>query len=183
MTRKRLRLTAVVGAALLLAGCGSSLPSPPGGPQTAATTQCAAISSGSTAAIAACAQGYAGAVAGRSLHAACLFGTGAVTAQENIRDCRYGFVTAPTGPKLSATAAPSAVAAVDCAGISHGSSASIPACEQGYDGATGGQTIDESCGHVGSGAVLSVENTQDCDDGWDVAKGQDGVIPGEQVQS
>jgi len=182
MTSKRLRLIAVVGAALLLAGCGaSSSSSSGGGTPSAAVSACGSSARGSDAAIAACVQGYNGAVAGKTLHSACLLGTGAVTAVENVRDCSVGFLSAPAGPRQSATPVPSAAALADCAGTDRTSPGSIAACVQGYDDADADQASDYSCDHLGSGAVLTVENAQDCLDGWLVAKGEDDLIPGEQT--
>ena len=172
---------AAVAMALLIAGCGSSGSSSPT-TASAAVTTCAGIGQHtSSGAIGACAQGYAGALAGKTLHVACLFGTGVVTAAENVNDCRIGYIAAGGGPKLP-TVAPSAVAIATCDEMARESSAgSIEACEQGYALAVAGSGESDSCDHLGSGAVATIENATDCSDGWLVAKGQASLLPGEVV--
>jgi trimeric autotransporter adhesin len=161
----------VVGAlAVSLAGCGSSASSSSvAGASPAAQTACGAIAEGSASSIAACAQGYDAAKAGKPEEKTCSkVGSGAIVVGENVKDCLAGWAAADAAGK-TASASPSAAAQTACGGIAEGSSGAIAACAQGYDGAKVGKPESTACDSVGSGAVIVVENVSDCHAGWAAA--------------
>jgi len=140
-------------------------------PSAAATAECARITEGSSAKDEeACAQGYEGAKAGKSVQQSCYsVGSGAVTDTEEIRDCLIGWALVDVAGKSEA-AKPSAAATAECARITEGSSAKDEeACAQGYDGAKAGKSVEQSCYSVGSGAVTDTEDIKDCEVGWSLS--------------
>ncbi len=166
-------LLAVVIAVLAvpIAGCGSSGSSTSAAAQASAGAQtaCGAIAEGSSSSIAACAQGYDAAKAGKSEEKTCdSVGSGAIVTPENVQDCNDGWSAADVAGKAAA-APPSAAAQTACGAVAEGSSSSIAACAQGYDAAKAGKSEEKTCDSVGSGAIVTPENVQDCNDGWSAA--------------
>jgi hypothetical protein len=150
-----------------IAGCGSS---GSGGGAASATsaarTACDALAEGSSLSLAECAQGYEAEKAGRSEQASCdHVGAGAVATLENVGDCQVGWGAAPVSRKVAVRSA-SAGAQSACRSIAQGGSASIAACAQGYGAVKAGVSEEESCDHLDSGAVTTMENVKDCQDGW-----------------
>jgi len=136
-----------------------------------AKTTCASVAEASSAKEEeACAQGYDGAKAGKSLEQSCdSVGSGAVTDTEDVHDCLVGFSLADVGG-TGAAATPSEGAKMACASAAEGSSAKEEeACAQGYDGAKAGKTVQQSCYSVGSGAVIDSEDVKDCEVGWSLS--------------
>ena len=137
-------------------------------PSAAAVAECAHVTEGSSAKDEeACAQGYDGAKAGKSVEQSCYsLGSGAVTDTEDVKDCQVGWAL-PNVAGKSEAAKPSAAAVTECARITEGSSAKDEeACAQGYDGAKAGKSVEQSCYSVGSGAVTDTEDVKDCEVGW-----------------
>ena len=109
----------VVGVlAVSMAGCGSSgSSSGVAGASPAAQTACGAIAEGSSSSIAACAQGYDAAKAGKTEETACSkAGAGAIVVGENVKDCLSGWSAAGTAGKTAA-ASPSPAAQTACGAI------------------------------------------------------------------
>jgi hypothetical protein len=135
-------------------------------PSAAAQSACGAIAEGSSSSIAACAQGYDAAKAGKPEETACAkVGSGPIVVGENLKDCRAGWSAAGAAGK-TAVASPSAAAQTACGGIAEGSSGAIAACAQGYDAAKAGRTVEAACDSVGSGAIVVGENVKDCQAGY-----------------
>ncbi len=162
-------------ALVLLVASSSSLGASEQSP--AATQACSAISEGASAnAETACAQGYMDAGAHSTLAASCALGVAAITAVENQRDCKLGFIIA--GGATQPAPSPNAKAMAECASLTEGASDGSPAaCEQGYADALAGDTQDASCDHLGEGAIKAVEYATACEDGWFVGKGEPACIP------
>jgi hypothetical protein len=137
-------------------------------PGAAAETTCSLLGEGSIqGSVAACAQGYEGAKAGKSQQASCdSIGYGAVVGPENIKDCQEGWSAADVAGKGAATT-PSAAAEATCSLLGEGSiQGSVAACAQGYDAAKAGTSEEASCDSIGFGAVVGPENIKDCQSGW-----------------
>jgi hypothetical protein len=151
-----------------MAGCGSSGSGASAAPQAsaAAQTACGSIAEGSSASIAACAQGYDAAKAGTSQEKACdSLGYKAIVTTENVNDCQAGWSSADVAGTAAATP-PSAAAQTACGSIAEGSSASIAACAQGYDAAKAGTSQEKACDSLGYKAIVTTENVNDCQAGW-----------------
>ena len=139
-----------------------------GTPSAAAQAECAKVTEGSSAKDEeACAQGYDGAKAGKSVEQSCdSVGSGAVTDTEDVKDCLAGWYLTDVGG-TAAAGTPSAAAQAECAKVTEGSSAKDEeACAQGYDRAKAGKSVEQSCDSVGSGAVTDTEDVKDCLAGW-----------------
>ena len=137
-------------------------------PSAAAVAECAHVTEGSSAGDEeACAQGYDGAKAGKTVEQSCYsVGSGAITDTEDVKDCEVGWALVDVAG-MSEAAKPSAAAVAECAHVTEGSSAGDEeACAQGYDGAKAGKTVEQSCYSVGSGAVTDTEDVKDCEVGW-----------------
>jgi hypothetical protein len=165
MRRALLALVGVVVAISMAAysSAGASTP-----PSAKATAECALVTEGSSAKDEeACAQGYEGAKAGKSLQQSCdTVGAGAVTDTEQVKDCQVGWSLVDVAGAGEAPK-PSATAAAECALVTEGSSAKDEeACAQGYEGAKAGKSIEQSCDSVGAGAVTDIEDVKDCEVGW-----------------
>ncbi len=169
--RRALFAIAGVVLAISIGGCGSSgsATSTTAGGSAAAQSACSSIAEGSSSSLAVCAQGYDAAKAGTSQEHSCdHLGSGAVTTSENIEDCQDGWSLAPVAGKAPAATTSSAAAQAACGSVAEGSSSSLAACAQGYDAAKAGASLEQSCDHVGSGAVTAIENVKDCQYGWSV---------------
>jgi hypothetical protein len=85
---------AIVGAVLIMSiAAASSGAAAPSGASATAKTECALIAEGSSAKDEeACAQGYDGAKAGKTVEQSCdSVGSGAVTDTEDVKDCEAGW--------------------------------------------------------------------------------------------
>lgn len=147
-------------------------------PSSAATAACNSIAEGASGnAIEACAQGFTDASNHTALIASCAQGIGAIEVAENQHDCKLGFIFA--GGVTQAESTPTSKAVSECAAITEGATDGSPAaCEQGYQDALAGETLDASCFHLGAGAITAPEYTIACEDGWFVAKSEPDCIPG-----
>ncbi len=137
-------------------------------PNAAAVSECARVSEGSSAKDEeACAQGFDGAKAGKTVEQSCYsVGSGAVTDTEDVKDCLDGWVLADVAGTGEA-AKPSAAAVSECSRATEGSTAKDEeSCAQGFDGAKAGKTVEQSCDSLGSGAVTDTEDVKDCEVGW-----------------
>ncbi len=169
MPRAPLAVVGVVFAVSISAwGASASVASEPSGAGATAKGECARVGEGSSAKDEeACAQGYEGAKAGKSVQQSCdSVGSGAVADTEQVKDCLVGWSLADVGG-TAAAATPSAAAQTECARITEGSSAKDEeACAQGYDGAKAGKSVEQSCDSVGAGAVTDTEDVKDCEVGF-----------------
>src|SRR6202453_3502001 len=145
----------LVGVGLAMSIAASSFGATASGASAAAQAECARVTEGSSAKDEeACAQGYDGAKAGKTVQQSCdSVGSGAVTDPEDIKDCEAAWPLADVAGTAEAGKA-SAAAESECARVTEGSSAKDEvACAQGYDGAKAGKTVEQSCDSVGAGAV------------------------------
>ena len=179
---------ALVGVVLAMSVAASSSGATVSVVSAAAQAECARVTEGSSAKDEeACAQGYDGAKAGKSVEQSCdSVGSGAVADPEDVKDCLVGWSVADVGGTAEA-AKPSAAAQAECARVAEGSSAKDEeACAQGYDGAKAAKSGQQSCDSLGSGAVLDPEDVKDCLVGWflaDVAGTAEAAKPSAAAQA
>jgi len=154
---------ALVGVVLAMSVAAISSSAAASEVSAAAQAECARSTEGSSAKDEeACAQGYDGAKAGKSVQQNCdTVGAGAVTDTEDVKDCLLGWTLTDVAGTAEAGKA-SAAAETECARSTEGSSAKDEeACAQGYDGAKAGKTVEQSCDSVGD-----TEDVKDCEVGW-----------------
>ena len=162
---------ALVGVGLALSIAASSFGASASGVSAAAEKECASVTEGSAAKDEeACAQGYDGAKAGKTVQQSCdSVGAGAVTDPEDVKDCLAGWTLADVAGTSEAGKA-SAAAEKECASVTEGSAAKDEeACAQGYDGAKAGKTVEQSCDSLGAGAITDTEDIKDCEAAWPLA--------------
>jgi len=89
----RAMFLALVGVGLALSIAASSFGASASGVSAAAEKECASVTEGSAAKDEeACAQGYDGAKAGKTVEQSCdSLGAGAITDTEDVKDCEVGF--------------------------------------------------------------------------------------------
>jgi hypothetical protein len=176
-------LLSIAAPALALLVASSSAAGASAQSQSAAAAACSSITEGaSDNAAKACAQGYTDAGDHATLAASCALGIEGIELAENQHDCKFGFIFA--GGVSKTAPSPSAKAVSECASITEGASDGSPAaCEQGYQDALAGDTQDESCDHLGEGAITAIEYVTACEDGWFAAKEEATCIPGADLMN
>jgi len=170
-------ITATVLLLVVLVACYASSSLAAGTSPARAVLACGAIAEGSTEGNTTCALGYGGATNHATLSGSCALTLTGLTNVEATHDCKLGYIIA-AGVTQEAPS-PSAAAKLACGSISEGATDGSPAaCEQGYQDALAGETLEASCTHLGEGAITAVEYVVACEDGWFVGKDEPACIPG-----